>query len=137
MIANQNFEELLRGHGLRATPQRTMVLEALTRLSHPDADAVYGYAQSRFSSMSLATVYNVLDKLRQVGLIVMLDLHGRRYFDLRVEPHDHVRCRHCGNLADVARDPATRLVMPSVASWVIDDQELVWEGLCPNCRQAQ
>ena len=132
----ENVEELLREHGLRATPQRMTVVMALTHLSHPDADAVYSYARGRLSSMSLATVYNVLDKLRQVGLITMLDLHGRRYFDLRVEPHDHVRCRNCGQLLDVARDPGTRLVMPSVASWMIENQELVWEGLCPSCRQA-
>lgn len=136
MEGELQYETLLRQHGLRATPQRAIVMEALMSLSHPDVDAVFAYAQRRQSSMSLATVYNVLEKFRAAGLVALLDFHGRRYFDMRVEHHDHVHCRECGRLADVSRDPATQLVVPSVASWVIDDQALVWEGVCPACQHA-
>lgn len=124
----------LREHGLRATPQRALVIEALTHLSHPDAEAVFAYAQRSQSRMSLATVYNVLDKLREAGLVVMLELHGRRYFDMRLEGHDHVHCRRCGRLSDVARHPDTRVVVPAQSDWAIEHQVLVWEGLCPTCR---
>lgn len=130
------FNELLRENGLRATPQRSIVVEALRALSHPDAEAVFAYAQKRQPSMSLATVYNVLDRLRATGLVNVLELHGRRYFDIRLEHHDHVHCRRCGQLADVNRHPHTHLVMPRLAAWQIDDQTLMWEGTCPACQQA-
>ncbi|MDA8206905.1 MAG: Fur family transcriptional regulator [Thermaerobacter sp.] len=135
-VPEKRFEAVLRQYGLRATPQRAIVIEALTELSHPDAEAVFAYAQRRQPSMSLATVYNVLEKFHAVGLVTLLAFHGRRYFDTRVEHHDHVHCRQCGRLTDVSRDPKTRLVAPNVASWVIEDQKLVWEGLCPACREA-
>lgn len=135
MASELTFDALLRENGLRATPQRAIVIEALMELSHPDADAIFGYAQERQPSMSLATVYNVLDKLRGAGLVHMLDLHGRRYFDVRLEHHDHVHCRQCGQLADVNRPFGTRLVVPQLTAWQIDDQALIWEGLCPECQQ--
>lgn len=132
----QSVETLLRSRGLRATPQRVLVVEALTVLSHPDAEAVYSYALKRQSSMSLATVYNVLEKLREAGVVVMLEFHGRRYFDIRVDDHDHVHCRSCGRLTDVSRHPSTRLVAPQTSPWLIEDQSLVWEGLCPACQES-
>lgn len=127
---------LLRDHGLRATPQRAVVIEALRGLSHPDAEAVFDYAQKRQSSVSLATVYNVLDRLKDAGLVALLEFHGRRYFDMRVEHHDHVHCRSCGRLADAIRHSETRIVTPPITSWMIEDQSLVWEGVCPECQQA-
>ena len=129
------MEEELRAHGLRATPQRVVVLEALGALSHPDAEAVLAYAQTRQASMSVATVYNVLEKLRLAGLVNVLEVRGRRCFDIRMDSHDHVRCRQCGRLDDMARHPGTRIVVPEESHWVIDDQSLVWEGLCPSCQR--
>lgn len=129
------MEEELRAQGLRATPQRVVVMEALRALSHPDAEAVLAFAQTRRTSMSVATVYNVLEKLRAAGLVAAVDVRGRRCFDIRTESHDHVRCRQCGRLDDMARHPATRIVALDQASWVIDDQSLMWEGLCPACQR--
>lgn len=130
----RDLEAQLRDYGLRATPQRVVVLEGLVATSHPDAETIYAFAQARHPSLSLATVYNVLEKLTQAGLVRTLEFHGRRCYDLRIESHDHVRCRNCGKLADVERDPATRLIQPPSAAWLIQDESLVWEGLCPDCR---
>lgn len=127
-------ERLLHAYGLRATPQRAVVLEALTVLSHPDAEAVFAFAQARQSTMSLATVYSVLDRLRGIGLVRTLEFRGRRYFDIRADRHDHMRCRLCGRLVDVERSPNTRLVAPPGEAWLIEDQAVVWEGVCPQCR---
>ncbi len=129
------MEEELRAQGLRATPQRVVVMEALRALSHPDAEAVLAFAQTRHTSMSVATVYNVLEKLRRAGLVAAVDVRGRRCFDIRTESHDHVRCRQCGRLNDMDRHPATRIVAPDQESWVIDNQSVLWEGLCPTCQR--
>lgn len=128
-------DALLRQYGLRATPQRITVMQALTAVSHPDADQVYAYARERQASLSLATVYHVLDKFEDVGLISILEFHGRRYYDVRTEKHDHIRCRGCGRLTDVERDPKTILTQPDAQTWRILDQSLVWEGLCPACQR--
>ncbi len=133
-MLDRPIEEFLRDRGLRATPQRVLVVEALMDASHPDVETIFAYAQARQSTMSLATVYNVLDKLRAAGVVMVLDFHGRRYYDLRVESHDHVRCRNCGRLDDILRDPNTRLIRPAAHPWVIEDQSLVWQGLCPVCQ---
>lgn len=134
-MAMRRMEEELRAHGLRATPQRVVVMEALWALSHPDAETVLAFAQARQASMSVATVYNVLERLRVAGLVATMDVRGRRCFDVRTDSHDHVRCRQCGRLDDMVRHPRTRLVAPDQSSWVIDNQSLMWEGLCPGCQR--
>jgi Fe2+ or Zn2+ uptake regulation protein len=133
-MAVRHMEDALHAHGLRITPQRVVVLEALRALSHPDAEAVLAYAQNRQAAMSVATVYNVLEKLRAAGLVIAMDVRGRRCFDIRTDSHDHVRCRHCGRVDDMVRHPGTRLIAPDQSPWVIDDQSLIWEGLCPACQ---
>lgn len=126
---------LLRSHGLRVTPQRSVVVDALMTLSHPDAETVFRYVRRQRPTVSLATVYNALDKLREAGLVAMVEFHGRRHFDVRVEGHDHMRCRRCGELADVARHPGTLVEPPDAPGWLIEGQALVWEGLCAQCRR--
>ncbi|MCY0878609.1 MAG: Fur family transcriptional regulator [Firmicutes bacterium] len=127
--------QTLQAVGLKATPQRLWVLEALRHLSHPPAEAIFRYVVARHPGLSLATVYHVLDKFEEAGLVVSMEFHGKRYFDVRAEPHDHVHCRRCGRLDDVHRDPATRLVFVANSAWHIDAETVLWEGLCPSCRE--
>jgi Fe2+ or Zn2+ uptake regulation protein len=125
---------LLQSAGLKATPQRLLVLDALRQLSHPDVDAIFRHAVAHHAGLSLATVYHVLEKFEQAGLIVQLEFNGRRYYDIRRDAHDHVRCRRCGRLDDVNRDPRTRLVFTPGSAWVVESQSLLWEGICPDCQ---
>lgn len=128
------LENTLRDHGLRATPQRVAVLEAVMASDHPDAEAIYEFARSHQQSMSLATVYHVLDKLYLAGLVSVLDFTSRRLYDGRTTAHDHVRCRDCGRVDDMQRVVDTRLVPPAGDGWLIQDAALVWEGLCLQCQ---
>lgn len=128
------LEDTLRDHRLRATPQRVAVLEAVMASDHPDAETVYAVARGHLKSMSLATVYHVLDKLSEVGLVSVLDFAGRRLYDGRVNDHDHVRCRGCGRVDDVDRDGGTRIVVPEGHGWRMHQASLLWEGLCTECQ---
>ncbi len=129
------LEDILRNYGLRATPQRAAVLKAVMASDHPDADTVYALAREHQPSMSLATVYHVLDKLSEVGLVSVLDFAGRRLYDGRISDHDHVRCRRCGRVDDVDRDQETRIVTAQCPGWRIHHAAVLWEGLCPVCQQ--
>lgn len=127
-------DAILRHVGLRVTRQRSVVLQALMALPHPDVAAIYGCARQHHPTLSLATVYNVLDTLRAVGLVAILEYRGRRHFDVRIDRHDHIRCRRCGLVADVVRHPLTRVERPPSSTWIIEGQAMVWEGLCPSCQ---
>jgi len=60
----------LKKSGVRITPQRHAVLEYLMNsMSHPTADEIYKALEGKFPNMSVATVYNNLRVLREVGLV--------------------------------------------------------------------
>ncbi len=90
------FRRLLRDRGLKATPQRIAVHEAMLALGHAGADDVAGYvARQGGTAVSPASVYNILTMLAD------LKIYGRRsnragkmVFDVRPGPHFHLYDTH-------------------------------------------
>jgi Fe2+ or Zn2+ uptake regulation protein len=65
-----NGMQELAAKGLRATPQRIAIFEALIpRRDHPTVEVLYQDIHARYPSMSLNTVYTTLVSLEKAGLI--------------------------------------------------------------------
>lgn len=100
-------EELIarfRHLGLRVTPQRLLVLEALaTSRSHMTADEIMRWTAERYPAINLATIYRTLDLLTSVGLVTQTDLGGgASKFEVAGDtPHHHLVCEHCGYVMEV------------------------------------
>jgi Fe2+ or Zn2+ uptake regulation protein len=131
--------ERLRERGYVVTPQRRTIFEVLEGATHhPSAEQVYEDVRRRLPDVSLATVYKTLKELVQMGEIQELNFHGdRSRFDPRVDSHSHLKCERCGRLADV--DLAFEdLELPRKhrGGFEIRRHEVVFYGLCPDCRKA-
>ena len=101
------FKRMLRERGLKATPQRILVYEAMCRLGHASADNVYQHLGKERGRMTLATVYNVLESLTESGLIARRpSFSNKMYFDIETDAHLHLLHRDTGVIADL-RDLAT------------------------------
>src|SRR5690625_7984314 len=83
--------ETLKGSGVRITPQRHAVLEyLLTSMAHPTADEIYRALEGKFPNMSVATVYNNLRVLREIGLVSELTYgDNSSRFDCNMTEHYH------------------------------------------------
>src|SRR5690625_2101646 len=72
-VSDDRLEEAvstLKKSGVRITPQRHAVLEyLLTSMTHPTADEIYRALEGKFPNMSVATVYNNLRILKEIGLV--------------------------------------------------------------------
>ena len=78
--------------GLKVTPQRIAILEAIQNLdNHPTADNIIDYIRKNHPNISVATVYKVLDTLLQNNLIrkVKTSKDIMRY-DALLERHHHL-----------------------------------------------
>lgn len=129
----------LRRQGIRVTPQRLTIAEGLHALSHPTAEELFRFAVRRQPTLSLATVYNTVERLVAQGAVRQIQAGGQRRYDMRREHHHHMRCRECGRLVDAAYWPAAaeEPVWPQdVQGWNLETVEMVWVGRCPEC-QAQ
>jgi len=95
--------ERLKRSGLRPTQQRLALTDLLflEHDRHVSAEELHQEAIAQGVSVSLATVYNTLNRLQAVGLLreVVVD-SARSYFDTNLEPHAHVYNEHTGELFD-------------------------------------
>lgn len=87
-----SISNALNEKGLKVTPQRIAILEAVFKLcNHPTAEQVLDYIRKKNPNISLATVYKVLDAFVENGLVktVKTDKDIKRY-DACVEKHHHI-----------------------------------------------
>lgn len=132
----------LRQAGLRLTPQRMAVAQALAgNRDHPTAQALHRSLHSQFPSLSLATVYHTLDRLADLGLVFEVGQapDGSVHYDADPNPHFNLICMSCGKIEDVT-GPAKPPRLQQVSRWAgyeIHGARLVYYGLCPKCRQAR
>lgn len=138
MIEPRRLIEVFRRAGLRWTPQRQAVAEALWgATSHPTAEDVYRAVRDRHSKMSRATVYNTMEALAAVGQIETIHASsGTRRFDPNPIPHHHAICRSCGTIVDVptAQVPGGALVPTHVDSgFRVEGCRIEYRGVCSSC----
>jgi Fur family transcriptional regulator, stress-responsive regulator len=130
----------LRDAGLRVTRPRLAVLDALAAHPHADADTLVTVARQVHPTISPQAVYGVLKALVAVGLARRVEPAGApALYEVRVgDNHHHLVCRSCGVVADVdcTVGVAPCLSPSDTAGFVVDEAEVVFWGLCPDCQGA-
>lgn len=92
----------LVNNGLKITPQRLAILEAIIILNnHPTADQILEYIRRNHPNIATGTIYKVLDTLSEKGLIrkVKTDRDVMRY-DAVLEKHHHLYCADSDKIED-------------------------------------
>lgn len=133
MRSPSELARLFRSQGLKVTPQREAVFRALhDNHLHPTAEAVHSAVVREMPTVSLRTVYQVLNDLTAMGEIQALDLGtGSARFDPNVDVHHHLVCTSCGKVRDVY-GPA--VAAPQGVGFTISSAEIVFRGRCDGCQ---
>ena len=124
----------------RNTRQRQMVLDAVrSRRDHPTAEQIFQSVRSVDAHVSRGTVYrnlNLLCENQEIFRVVMSDCDR---FDLRTDPHYHLRCVACGRVQDVDSpyDQSYDEALARKTGYQILRHRLVVEGVCPDCRRTE
>jgi Fe2+ or Zn2+ uptake regulation protein len=104
---------------------------------HADTDQIVGFARLDSGDISQQAVYDVLRALTSAGLVRRIEPAGSpaRYESRVGDNHHHVICRSCGMIADVdcAVDTTPCLTASDDHGFVIDEAEVIYWGLCPDC----
>lgn len=121
---NLTLSERLRGVGLRATRQRLDVGRLLFagKDRHVTAEGLHEEAVAAGVKISLATVYNALNRFRDAGLLreVLVD-PSRTYFDTNTSPHHHFFNVEEGRLTDIPQDDIEVTRLPSLPNGQVVD----------------
>jgi Fur family peroxide stress response transcriptional regulator len=134
--ASDDTRDTLRGHGLRATPQRLAVHGALRDLGrHATAEEVLARVHGRLPGVSLPTVYAALELLADLGLASRVQAGRAVRYDPRADPHHHLVCTGCGAVLDLDADVDLRPALERVraAGAVATGVEVLVRGRCAAC----
>jgi Fur family ferric uptake transcriptional regulator len=137
VTSTSDLADQLRTAQLRVTRPRVAVLDAVHSHPHADTDTIFGAVRTGLPEVSRQAVYDVLHALTAAGLVRRIQPSGSvARYEARVgDNHHHVVCRSCGVIGDVdcAVGEAPCLTPSDHNGFVLDEAEVVYWGLCPDC----
>ena len=133
-----NYENLLREHGLKVTPQRLGILSLMDSRGHINVDDLYLEIKYRFASISLATMYKNINAMSASSIITEVKIPKQKSrFEIVKEPHGHLLCQNCGDFVDVKVD-FEQIVddVQTKSRYKLVETSLVLSGICPLCQHS-
>ncbi len=130
----------LHERGLRWTPQRRAVVEAISQVDgHVTGAELVADCRAIDPATTPSTVYRTLDVLEEIGLISHSHgLEGRQEFHIRPAVlHGHLACSSCGGSWELLPDEAAPLVdgLRRRRGFEVALDHLTVVGRCDACRE--
>jgi Fur family ferric uptake transcriptional regulator len=137
-VTTSMLDDALRARGLRATPQRRLVLKAVAELGHATPEQVCEHVQGEAGSLNLSTVYRALDLLEELGVVSHTHLtHSSPTYQVADHvDHLHLVCRRCGSITEAdlgLAEPLARAVERH-HGFRTDLPHLSLHGVCARCQ---
>jgi Fe2+ or Zn2+ uptake regulation protein len=134
----EEHADILRSHGLKATPQRLALLAVLARASKPlSLHAIEAAPETR--TVNQSTLYRAVKECIEVGIVRSVDLrHTHAHYELATGPeHHHLICTSCGTVEDFTVSTCSTMeheALKSSAAFVrIHDHSFELYGTCRQC----
>lgn len=103
--AADGFVATLKKNSLKATPQRLAVHRAMQKLGHASADMVAQEISGWETSITVATVYNILSEFAKLGIYSRrLSANNKMFFDLNSYEHAHFYDIENNTYRDISED---------------------------------
>src|SRR5947209_5311977 len=100
MVSSNELKVALKQRGLRMTPQRQLILDAVASMhGHVSADQVYQHVVRVFPDVNISTVYRTLEVLEELGVVRHTHFHDdvAQYERTDEAQHHHMVCSRCGS----------------------------------------
>lgn len=89
---NDDVLKRIKEAGLKLTPQRREVYEAMMQLRHATVEDIIEQVQSRNKEVTVSTIYRILDSFCSANILSSF-YHpdtGKCYYDITVAEHHHL-----------------------------------------------
>lgn len=102
---------------------------------HLTAEEAFLLAKKNKINISMASIYRILGKLADEGLIKRFSVPGKPdVFDKTLDEHEHLVCSKCGKVNDIyIKDLKNKLIKETGVE--IDNFELTINYICDECRK--
>lgn len=107
-----DYKIKLRERGLKVTPQRLAVIEAVEVLhDHPTADDVCRFIRKKYPTIATGTVYKTLETLVDNDILERVKTDsGLLRYDAVKDQHHHIYCTNCDRIEDYYDSELTELI---------------------------
>ncbi|AOL17022.1 transcriptional repressor [Sulfolobus sp. A20] len=96
-----DLANLLRQRNLKVTPQRIAILKLIMKGGHFSGEQIFQELKKTEPSISLSTVYNTLETLKNAGILNSFEANGITWFEINRKPHINVFCTNNSEIIDV------------------------------------
>ena len=119
----------------RNTIQKSIIENAIHKLSHPTADEIYQEIKKDYPDIAVATVYRNLALMAEEGQLLKVTQGTADRFDINTHAHYHLRCTVCGKISDVNIPYLSELdeKLSKMLSQDIKNHSLEFYGICTDC----
>jgi Fur family ferric uptake transcriptional regulator len=134
------LKRTLHQRGLRMTPQRQLVLDAVRELGHATPERICARVQESAPAVNITTVYRTLDLLERIGLVRHTHLgHGAPTYSEQEHQHVHLVCHACGSITEAPTDLMAGLGerLRAESDFELDPSHVALSGLCRSCREEE
>jgi Fur family transcriptional regulator, ferric uptake regulator len=128
----------LHQRGLRMTPQRQLVLDAVRELGHATPEQICARVQTAAPAVNITTVYRTLDLMERIGLVRHTHLgHGAPTYSEQEHQHVHLVCHSCGSVTETPTDLMDGLAsrLRAESDFELDPSHVALSGVCRSCRE--
>lgn len=135
-----SLKSTLHQRGLRMTPQRQLVLEAVRALGHATPEQICARVQSAAPAVNITTVYRTLDLLEELRLVRHTHLgHGAPTYSEREHEHVHLVCHSCGAIGEAPTGVMEELAatLQERQGFALDVTHVALSGRCAECVAAE
>lgn len=136
MAERAQLRETLHRRGMRMTPQRQLVLDALLELEHATPEQVCQQVQRSTPTVNITTIYRTLELLEGLGIVRHTHLgHGAPTYSVHEHRHVHLVCHDCGAVIEAPCEVMDELrgTLRANHGFTLDASHLALSGRCRNC----
>lgn len=141
-INNVNdFKHLLKEKNLKNTKHRNSILEVIQKSSQPiDVETIYIELKKKNVSISLSTVYRVLNVLVENGIVNKTNIvdENKSLYEINTMEHKHhLLCTRCRKMLIVDGCPLEEYqkAIEEKLGFSIKGHKLEMYGLCDKCKK--
>jgi Fur family transcriptional regulator, ferric uptake regulator len=133
-----SLRRTLHKRGMRMTPQRQLVLDAVRELQHATPERICEHVQRVAPAVNITTIYRTLDLLEDLDLVRHTHLgHGAPSYSTNAHEHIHLVCHRCGDVTEVPPEELTDLTerLRERFGFGLDPSHLALSGCCRDCAE--
>lgn len=140
-MSESSLAELLRARGLRLTPQRQLILQAVLDLGHATPEQVHVAVREVAAAINITTIYRTLELLERLGLVTHTHLtHGApTYHAAGGHRHVHLVCRGCSAIDEIEPELLAPIAaqLATERGFRMDVEHVAFFGVCARCDKGE